>query len=256
MKFFKDLININIKKDMGIYNLTDEFFCLYLNSISLKENKNILVVVNSVYEANKLYSIISNYNNNVSLFPMDDFLTSEALAVSPDLKLNRLETINKVINSTGNIVITNLMGYLRFLPRKVNYINSIINLSVGDVIDPKELARKVNNLGYTRDTLVTKTGEFASRGFVLDIYPIDEDNPIRIEFFDDEIESIRKFNPEDQKSISDIKSITIKPFTEFITDKEVEDLDKTRANVFSILVNASMFFVNKHYMNKAFFQHL
>ena len=45
MKFVKDLININIKKDMGIYNLTDEFFCLYLNEISLKENKNILVVV-------------------------------------------------------------------------------------------------------------------------------------------------------------------------------------------------------------------
>ena len=228
MKFFKDLINIDLKKDMGIYNLTDEFFCLYLNSISLKENRNILVVVNSVYEANKLYSILSNYNNNVSLFPMDDFLTSEALAVSPDLKLNRLETINKVINSNNNIVITNLMGYLRFLPRKENYINSIINLKVGDVIDPKELVRKLYGLGYSKDTLVTKTGEFAARGFVVDIYPIDEDNPIRLEFFDDEIESIRKFNPEDQKSIGDVKSIIIKPFTEFITDKEVDDLDKQK----------------------------
>ena len=68
MKFFKDLINVDLKKDMGIYNLTDEFFCLYLNSISLKDNKNILVVVNSIYEANKLYSILSNYNSNVSLF--------------------------------------------------------------------------------------------------------------------------------------------------------------------------------------------
>ncbi len=249
MKFFKDLINVDLKKDMGIYNLTDEFFCLYLNSISLKDNKNILVVVNSIYEANKLYSILSNYNSNVSLFPMDDFLTSEALAVSPDLKLNRLETINKIINSTGNIVITNLMGYLRFLPKKENYINSILNLSIGDVIDPKELVRKLYGLGYSKDTLVTKTGEFASRGFVVDIYPIDEDNPIRLEFFDDEIESIRKFNPEDQKSIGDVKSITIKPFTEFITEKEVDDLDKQKylpqygevVNIFAYLNHLLLF---------------
>ena len=105
MNFFKDLISINIKKDMGIYNLTDEFFCLYLNEISNEEKKNILVVVNSIYEANKLYNSLSNYNDKVSLFPMDDFLTSEALASSPDLKINRLETLNKLINNETNIVI-------------------------------------------------------------------------------------------------------------------------------------------------------
>ena len=242
MKFFKDLININIKKDMGIYNLTDEFFCLYLNEISLKENKNILVVVNSVYEANKLYSILSNYNENTYIFPMDDFLTSEALAVSPDLKLNRLETINKVLNSNNSIVITNLMGYLRFLPTKENYINSIINLKVGDTIEPSLLVKKINSLGYSRDTLVTKTGEFASRGFVVDIYPIEEDNPIRIEFFDDEIESIRKFNAEDQKSIKSIDSICIKPFTEFITSEEVDDLDKQKLlPIYEEVVNISSY---------------
>ena len=242
MDFFKDLIKIDLKKNMGIYNLTDEFFCLYLNEISLIKNKNILVVVNSVYEANKLYSILSNYNSNVSLFPMDDFLTSEALAVSPDLKINRLETINKVINSSNNIVITNLMGYLRFLPTKDNYVKSIIDLKVGDIIEPSELVRKIHSLGYIKDTLVTKTGEFASRGFVVDIYPIEEDNPIRIEFFDDEIESIRTFNAETQKSIKNIDSIEIKPFTEFITEMSVDDLDKQKyLPQYSEVVNISSY---------------
>ena len=223
MNFFKDLISINIKKDMGIYNLTDEFFCLYLNEISLKENKNILVVVNSIYEANKLYNSLSNYSNNVSLFPMDDFLTSEALASSPELKINRLETINKIINNETNIVITNLMGYLRFLPTKENYKKSILNLKVGDTIDPKELINKIHDLGYTKDTLVTKTGEYGVRGFIVDVFPIDEDNPIRFEFFDDEIESIRYFDTETQQSIKKVDSVLIKPFFEFIADKNVED---------------------------------
>ena len=224
MNLFKDLISIDIKKDMGIYNLTDEFFCLYLNEISQKEKRNILVVVNSIYEANKLYDSLSNYANNVFLFPMDDFLTSEALATSPDLKLTRLDTLNRIISSDNNIIITNLMGYLRYLPTEDIYKSSILNLKVGDTINPKVLVEKLSNLGYNRDTLVTKTGEYGVRGFIIDVYPIDEEKPIRIEFFDDEIESLRTFNPDTQQSTDKLDNISIKPFFEFITDKEVEEI--------------------------------
>ena len=118
MNFFEQLMNIEIKKSMGIYNTTDEFFCLFLNKISRETNKNILMVVNSIYEANKLYNSLIDYHKNTYLFPMDDFLTSEALAISPDLMINRLETINKILENDNSIVITNLTGYLRFLPLK------------------------------------------------------------------------------------------------------------------------------------------
>ena len=222
MKLFDDLINLNLKKDMGIYNLTDEFFCLLLNKNN-KDKKNILVVVNSLYEANRLYSSLSNYNDNVLLFPMDDFLTSEALALSPDLQITRLETINKVIEEENNIVITNLMGYLRFLPTKDNYLKHIINLKVGDVISHDELIEKLSLNGYIRETIVNKTGEFGIRGFIIDIFPIDEDNPIRVEFFDDEIESIRYFDPDTQGSISNLEEISLKPYTEFLAQEIVDN---------------------------------
>ena len=175
---------------MGICNVTDEFFCLLLSKIYSRENKNCLVVVNSLFEANKLYNSLSNYTNNVFLFPMDDFLTSEALAISPDLMINRLETINSIISCEKCIVITNLMGYLRFLPEKKVYENSILSLKNGDIIEPAILTEKLVSLGYSRDTLVNKTGEFGVRGFVIDIFPIDEEYPLRIEFFDDEITSV------------------------------------------------------------------
>ena len=106
MNFFEQLMNIEIKKSMGIYNTTDEFFCLFLNKISIETNKNILMVVNTIYEANKLYNSLIDYHSNTYLFPMDDFLTSEALAISPDLMINRLETINRVLENDNNIVIT------------------------------------------------------------------------------------------------------------------------------------------------------
>ena len=223
MNFF-DITKYNqLEKNMGIYNMTDEFFCLFINRINRTSDKNILIVVNSLFEANKLYSSLSNYNNNTFLFPMDDFLTSEALAISPDLKISRLETINHILDNTNNIIITNLMGYLRYLPSKKKYEESIISLHVGDVISPQKLVSKLVSIGYNRDTIVNNTGEFGVRGFVIDVFPIDEENPFRIEFFDDEIESIRFFDTETQKSIHSTDEVLIKPFFEFISDKEIKE---------------------------------
>ena len=223
MNFYHELIPFDLKKDMGLYNLTDEFFCVLLKAALEKEKKNLLVVVDSLFDANKLYNSLINYDENVYLFPMDDFLTSEALAISPDLMITRLETIHSLIDSKPCIVITNLMGYLRYLPSKKTYLDRIISLKTGDIIEPKDLVDQLISLGYTRDTLVNKTGEFGVRGFVIDIFPIDEDNPIRIEFFDNEIESIREFDPDTQKSTKTISSIQINPYFEFITSKSVSE---------------------------------
>ena len=220
MNLFNDFIKVDLKKNMGLYNLTDEFFCVYLNAIREKNN-NVLVVVDTIFEANKVYNNLSLFTDNVYLYPMDDFLTSEALAISPDLMIKRLETINNILNKENVIVIVNLMGYLRYLPLKETYLDSILDLKVGSVIAPNELVSKLVSIGYTRDTLVTKTGEFGVRGYVIDIFPLNEENPIRIEFFDDEIESIRYFNVEDQKSIEKIDSIKINPIFEFLSSKNV-----------------------------------
>lgn len=223
MNFFDNLIKIDLQKNMGITGLTDEFFCVYLNGILKQYNKNILVVVNSLFEANNLYSSLCMYTDKARLFPMDDFLTSEALAISPDLRITRLETLNKIVSGESVIVITNLMGYLRFLPSKESYVNHILKISVGNIISPKDLVNKLVSAGYTRDTIVTKTGEFAVRGFVIDVFPIDEENPVRIEFFDDEIESVRYFDADSQKSLKNTQEIIVKPFFEFLSNKFVEE---------------------------------
>ena len=225
MKSFNDFITYDLRNNMGLYNMTDEFFCCFLNSVRIKENRNVLLVVDSLYEANKLYNSLVVYTDKVLLFPMDDFLTSEALAISPDLMIKRMESLNLICNNDDKkIVITNLMGYLRFLPSKDKYIKSFINVNKGDVISPSVLVDKLVSIGYSRDTIVNKTGEFAVRGFIIDVFPIDETNPIRVEFFDDEIESIRAFDVETQKSLKELDCISIYPFSEFITNTQVDEL--------------------------------
>ena len=222
MDILNNIIDINYKKGMGITGITDEFFSLYLTELQKKTSKNILVVVNSLYEANKIMSSLDSYTTNNYLFPMDDFLTSEAIAISPDLEINRLETLNATFLNDKKIVVTNLMGYLRFLPEKKLYQDAILNINKGFTIEPKDLVKSLDKLGYKKESIVTKTGEFGIRGYVIDVYPLGEDNPVRIEFFGDEIDSIRYFNPNNQRSIKEINSIEIRPISEFICSLDEE----------------------------------
>lgn len=91
-------------------------------------------------------------------------------------------------------------------------------------IEPKKLYEKLINIGYKSETLVTKTGDVGLRGFVIDVFPLGEDNPYRIEFFGDEIESIRLFDTDTQKSLKNVKDLVVYPFTEFLMD-ENENID-------------------------------
>lgn len=225
MNLFQDMISIDYKKGMGITGITDEFFCAYLYNLLIENKKNILVVTNSLYEANHLFSSLESYTDSVFLFPMDDFLTSEAIAMSPELEITRLETLNQAISLTPKIIITNLMGYLRFLPKKSVFENAICNFNIGDEISPKKLVAKLINSGYKRESIVTKTGEVGVRGFVIDVFPLGYDDPVRIEFFGDVIESIRSFSITTQKSKEQLKSVIIRPFTEFVVDSDQLDLD-------------------------------
>ena len=224
MAIFDSLIDFEYKNGISITGLTTETFGILANSLVKKQNRNILIVTSSLYEANQIYSSIESYTENVYLFPMDDFLTSEAIAISPELEIIRLETLNETLkNNTNNIYITNLMGYMRFLPSKRDFVSSILKVEVGNEISPSSLVQKLIASGYHRETLVTKTGEIGIRGFVIDVFPIGEDYPIRIEFFGDEIESIRYFDINTQISKNSVQSIIIKPVSEFITSKEVPE---------------------------------
>ena len=114
MNFLADIFRY--KECTEVTGLTDELSVLYCLNYFYKKKSNILIVTNSLYEANKVYQKIKTYIDDVCLFPMDDFLSSVALAISPDLKVKRLETLESIKKGEPKIVVTNLMGYLRFLP--------------------------------------------------------------------------------------------------------------------------------------------
>ncbi len=221
MRAFQDILPKGREKN--IIGMTQEMKAIYLAAYLQETDKSILLVTDTLYESNRFYQMILKYTNDVLLFPMDDFLTSEAVAASPELKNTRLETLNSLLLLDKKIVITNLMGYLRFLPEKSIYEKSIITLSIHKEFNINLLVERLISLGYEKNMLVEKTGDFAARGFVIDIFPIDNEYPIRIEFFGDEIDDIRFFDIETQRAINSINQICIFPNTEFITERFIPD---------------------------------
>ncbi len=211
----------------GIIGLTPELKARYVYETFINISQSALLVCSSLYEANKYYQRLLNYTKDVVFFPMDDFLTSEALAISPELKITRLETLKELIEGK-KIVVTNLMGYLRYLPSKDIYRDSLIELEVGNEYMMSYFIDNLFNMGYSRDVLVNKTGEMAIRGYVIDIFPIGYKRPIRIEFWGDTIESIREFDIDSQLTIEKIEKIIIPPATEFLTGKKIPDNVKYR----------------------------
>ena len=117
MSFFDNIFDVgSMSSDYSIIGLNKEMSSLYIYDSFIKYNKGILVVAFELYEANLLFEYLSKYTDKVLFFPMDDFLTSEAISVSPEFKAERIDTLNKLINDDKYIVVTNLMGYLRYLP--------------------------------------------------------------------------------------------------------------------------------------------
>lgn len=213
MKIISSKFNFDASNIVG---LNSELKAMYCYELLKKKNKGFLVVTNSLYEANTLYQYINNYTEKVLLFPMDNFLTSEVLASSPELKIKRIETMIELSKNNNYIVITNLMGYLKYLPDKHRFFNGILDLKAGMTFNFNKLVESLVELGYEKETLVEKTGDFAVRGFVIDIYPVSMENPVRLEFFDDEIESIRIFDVNTQLSLKKLDQIYVYPNTDNI----------------------------------------
>ena len=224
MNLFDNMFEIKDNYNYSVSGLTNELKALYIYDTFIKQNKGILVVVNSVYEANDFYNRICNYTKKVLFFPMDDFITSEAIAISPEFKTERINTINKLIYDSNYIVITNLMGVLRYLPNKNTWKNNIIKISKDIDINREKLINDLYRLGYEKETIVTETGKFAIRGFVLDVFPIGMDEPIRIEFWGDTVDSIKSFDIDTQMSNNNLDSVDIYPYSEFLIDEDNDDV--------------------------------
>ncbi len=217
MKTLEDIFN-NIDST-NISGLTDELKVLYINYLYEKDKKCQIILTSNLYQATKYYDLLRTYNDKVLLFPMDEFLTSVAVAISPDLKVKRLETLNIINNDKDYIVVTNLTGFLKFVPTSKTLEKLVIKLDVNKEINRATFEELLDKFGYNKTSIVSSSGEYSIRGFVIDLFPYNMDNPIRIELFGNTVEKIKSFDSESQLSIKNHNLIEILPYDEINTNE-------------------------------------
>lgn len=208
--------------------------CSYLVSgVFLKKQKNILLVASSMYNAQILYEQIASLvgEDNCLLFPVDEIYHQTNYSYSKEMLSQRLYVMDKCLDNKKRILISHVEGVTRFLPNPELYKLNTLFLEKNKSYNLNNLVNSLINMGFTRVNKIDQSLQFALRGDILDIFPINLDKPIRIEFFDDEIESIRYFEIESQTSIEEIDNIKIFPATDLL----IEDFNYGKENILNKL---------------------
>lgn len=230
-----DLLEIVLKK----YNLKnfnfygDEIinsFFLGLKLLQNNKDKNVLILTKNNYISNKLYNAFSLIlpKEKVILIPSDELIRVEYISQSKEMLAQQVNSLNEIIKSKNSIAIASIQSCFRFYPTKKVFIDSIIKLKVGEEIDLDFLKHKITEIGYYRVNKIDQSLQFASRGDILDIYSLNYDDPIRIEFFDNVIESIRFFHVNDQSSYTKTASVEILPATlNLLSEDEIKNAKNT-----------------------------
>lgn len=181
-----------------------------------------VVLVEDEFAADQIATQISFFTSK-DLFPKrfidSGILLYDHFSATHATRAARIETLCHMPNITSGCLVVSLPVWMTRLCPKPYLLSRNIQLAVGDVLEPSELIANLTNLGYTKTNLVEETGTICSRGAIIDLFPLGTDMPIRIEFFDTTIESLRLFDVKTQCSLETIKHIHIQPATEFDVSK-------------------------------------
>ena len=188
-----------------------------LISLCLKEKleRNVVIVTANLYQAQKVYDLLSGLLEEIYFYPKDDFISTELLTESFEFELDRINALKAVFDdSRKKIIVTSLTGLLNKVPKKENYLKNIVKLTKGEEIKPADLMLRLVEAGYSRSYTIEKQGEVSLRGSILDIYPINETKAYRLDFFGNEIDTIKVLDVESQRSSNEQKEIVVMPVYE------------------------------------------
>ena len=179
-----------------------------------------VIACSSETKAKQIYEEYRFLDNNTYLYPAKDFLFYKADIRSKELVKQRMEGIQAVLSGTPVTIVTSLDGFMDHLAPKESIEKKVLKIQNDSVLKLDEMAERLSDVGYDREVQVEGPGQFAVRGGILDIYPLTEEFPVRIEFWGDEVDSIRTFDVESQRSIENMTEITIYPAVEFPQGEE------------------------------------
>lgn len=197
---------------------------LSLVCLAEKDDSPVIVVTPNRLAATQLKEscdLLVSDDMMTTIFSAEETLAAEMAIASNDLLMERLQALSQLLTQQKGIVFIPVSGLLKpLLPPKI-WRDHVRYLSVGEEVDSLDsLVTDLVNMGYEPQTMISRPGEYARRGSIVDVFPLTSENPVRIDFFDTEIDSIRLFDADTQQSHENIDNITIWPADEWLYPKD------------------------------------
>ncbi len=191
-----------------------------------------LIITYDETRAKNLMESYAFFDENVYYYPPRDLLFYQSDIHSNALTRDRIEVVRALLEGGPVTVVTTIDALMNKLPPMDTYKRGVFSISIEDEINVDEIRKKLVMLGYEAVSQVEHPGEFAVRGGIIDIYSLTEENPVRVELWGDEVDSLRFFDPMTQKSVEEIKEVTIYPAVELVLtpDEIAEGLNLIEAD--------------------------
>ena len=190
---------------------------------ALSQERGALVVVYSENEARALVRELELYTDKAVLFPEKEYVFHNIDVRNHERELQRLSALDRI--KDGGVVVASVGACLSYTIAKGRFEELAFDMSVGECYDIDLLAKKLVDMGYKRCDMSESLGQFSVRGGILDIFTPNYDEPVRIEFFDNEVDSVRFFDPVDQRSRLNADGCRIIPVSELcLTEEEKNKL--------------------------------
>lgn len=194
----------------------------HVMSVLSQEYKFKVIVTFSELKARELYENLRFYMPDVLYFPPKDFIFFNADMSGKAIVSDRIKVIKSILNGSATIVTTGSGLMDKLIPLKYILDNTII-INMDSIIELDALKVKLVNLGYERSDQVYGPGQFSIRGSILDVFPLTSEVPYRIDFFDVEVDSIKTFDVESQRTIENMDEVTIYPASEYVLNSSMID---------------------------------
>ncbi len=186
---------------------------------AFQHKKQTLVILKpNLYSAQKLYERLLGFlsEEECLFYPSDESFRIEALATSPELLTQRIYVINRLLDDRPKVVIMHTASAIRHLPPKAQLQANVLHLKLNQTIKKEELLHTLDRLGYKHAGYIEQSLQYSSRGGVVDFFGVNYDYPIRIEYFADEIDSMRFFDLNTQRTIQNITEVDVFTATDLL----------------------------------------
>lgn len=217
--YYSAFDSIDLKETVRIGQIANTSLMLAFADLA-QNHRQLCLVLDTPSHALLVYDFIKNYRTDCHLLPDWELMPYDLFRLSSEISSTRNFTIHQLLTTDSWVIVTSIAATAYKIPPKEFYLSYAVSLMVGQSFDGHHFAEQLSHYGYQRVQEVREPGEFALRGAVLDFYPPIFDQPVRLDYFDGNLESLRLFDPQTQKSTEKLEKLNYLPATEYPSDPD------------------------------------